>query len=428
MQQNRMPEGKKSKALPNETPADVLRFLAAGNVDDGKSTLIGRLLYDSRAVMKDQLEAVSRASQNKGKDFLDLSFLTDGLQAEREQGITIDVAYRYFSTPKRKFIVADTPGHWEYTRNMVTGASNADLMLILVDARNGLTEQTYRHTLLASLLGFKHLILCVNKMDAVGYNQAVFEEIVAAFQAFTAPLNIPFISYVPVSALNGDNVVQPSNQMPWYKGQTLLLQLEEVNIAAELEQLPFRFPVQLVLPVPDKVILAGRVESGQVKVGDKVRVLPGGEERAVSEIQLMNRNLQEAVATNSVNLVLDGGEPLQRGYLLSAPDELPLVSAQLKVEVCWFGPGRLITGQRLLVKQTTRFVSAVVLEIVHKTNVATLKQVPVQSALQMNEIGEVLLQTNVPLYYDPYLVNKATGSILFICPLSFETLGAGMIR
>ncbi|KAA9327436.1 sulfate adenylyltransferase [Adhaeribacter soli] len=423
-----MPEGKKTNLLSTETPTDVLRFLAAGNVDDGKSTLIGRLLYDSRAVMKDQLEAVTRASQNKGKDFLDLSFLTDGLQAEREQGITIDVAYRYFSTPKRKFIVADTPGHWEYTRNMVTGASNADLMLILVDARNGLTEQTYRHTLLASLLGFKHLILCVNKMDTVGFKEAVFEDLVAAFKVFTATLNIPSISCVPVSALKGDNVVQPSASMPWYKDKTLLEQLEEVNVAAELEQLPFRFPVQLVLPVQDNVVLAGQVESGRIKVGDKVQVHPGGEERTVLKIQLMDQTLEEAVATNSVSLVLDEGKPLQRGNLLSATGDLPLISDKIKVEVCWFGPGKLLVGQPLLVKHTTRFVKAEVLEIVHKTDVATLKQMPAQNGLEMNEIGEVLLQTEEPLYYGPYLVNKGTGSLIFICPRSFETIGAGLIR
>jgi sulfate adenylyltransferase subunit 1 len=410
----------------NPSVAGLLRFLAAGSVDDGKSTLIGRLLYDTKTVATDQLEAVTRASQQQGKNAPDLSFFTDGLKSEREQGITIDVAYRYFTTSRRKFIVADTPGHWEYTRNMVTGASNADLMLILVDARHGLVAQTHRHTLLASLLGIKHLILCVNKMDAVGYREERFSEIVSEFHTFTQALHFTSITPIPLSALQGDNVVEQSLNMPWYSGTTLLEKLETVDVTGEEAQKPFRFPVQLAFPEKVGVRLAGRIDGGSIQAGDFVTVLPSGDERRIERIETMDGVQEIAQTSDSVSIILSGEKTIARGEMLAA-GALPRVSAEVQVQVCWFRISHLLPGQKFVVKHTTRFVKGEIIAILSKTEISTLREIQTSQTLETNEIGKVQLKTEEPLYFDAFSENKITGSLIFIHPETFETVGAGMI-
>ncbi|MDP9384857.1 MAG: GTP-binding protein, partial [Actinomycetota bacterium] len=386
---------------------DLLRFAAAGSVDDGKSTLIGRLLYDSKSVFVDQLESVERTSADRGDDYTNLALLTDGLRAEREQGITVDVAYRYFSTPVRSFIVADTPGHVQYTRNMVTGASTADLALVLVDARKGVVEQTRRHASLSALLRVPHLVLAVNKMDLVDFDRAVFDRIVADFTAFAARLDLPDVTAVPIAALQGDNVVHRSDRMPWYDGPALLEHLEQVHVERDHgEERPARFPVQYVIrPMsterPDYRGYAGTVASGRLRVGDDVVVLPSGRRSTVAGIDTADGALEQAVARQAVTVRLTHELDVSRGDLIAAADDAPPAVSQLEATVCWMADAPLRAGARLLLKHTTRTAKAVVTTLQDRLDVTTLEPQPAE-ALALNDIGRITLRTATPLAVDPY--------------------------
>jgi sulfate adenylyltransferase large subunit len=412
--------------------AGLLRFATAGSVDDGKSTLIGRLLYDSKSVFADQLEAVERTSSDRGDDYTNLALLTDGLRAEREQGITIDVAYRYFSTPVRSFIVADTPGHVQYTRNMVTGASTADLALVLVDARKGVVEQTRRHASLSALLRVPHLVLAVNKMDLVGWDRAVFDGIVADFTAFAARLDLPDVTAVPLSALHGDNVVDRSASTPWYDGPTLLEHLEQVDVDRdEAHARGARFPVQYVIrPMsterPDYRGYAGTLAAGRLRRGDEVVVLPSGRRTTVAGIDTFDGELDEAVAGSAVTVRLADEVDVSRGDLLAAADDAPAPVSTLEATVCWMADAPLVPGRRLLVKHTTRTVKALVSAVQDRLDVTTLASAPTAS-LQLNDIGRVQLRTASPLVVDPYAVDRRTGAFILVDEATGATLGAGMV-
>ena len=410
---------------------DLLRFATAGSVDDGKSTLIGRLLLDSKAIFEDQLEAVEHTSRTKGYDYTDLALLTDGLRSEREQGITIDVAYRYFATPKRKFIIADTPGHVEYTRNMVTGASTADLGLVLVDARQGLTEQSRRHAVLLSLLRVPHIVLAVNKMDLVDFDQARFDQIDEEFTAFAAKLNVPGIRVIPVSALQGDNVVEHSANMPWYDGPALLEHLETVKVHHESRDAA-RLPVQYVIrPKSDDHHdyrgYAGRVTGGTFHVGDEVVVLPSGQRSTIEEIDLFDKSLTEAPDRLSVTLRLTDDIDVSRGDVIALVDEAPQVAKDVSATVCWMTQQPLRVGQKLAFKHTTRTGRAIVRGLTHQLDVNTLEPVGSPEALQLNEIGEVSLRLSQQLVTDAYAENRTTGSFILIDEASGVTVGAGLI-
>jgi bifunctional enzyme CysN/CysC len=423
-------------AVPAAT-ADLLRVATAGSVDDGKSTLIGRLLYDSKSVFTDQLESVERTSADRGDDYTNLALLTDGLRAEREQGITIDVAYRYFSTPVRSFIVADTPGHVQYTRNMVTGASTADLALVLVDARKGVVEQTRRHASLSALLRVPHLVLAVNKMDLVGFDQAVFERIVADFTAFAraaaaAGLELPDVTAIPLAALQGDNVVHRSGHLPWYDGPALLEHLEQVHVERDHgEDRPARLPVQLVLrPMsterPDYRGYAGTVASGRLRVGDDVVVLPSGLRTTVAGIDTAGGELEQAVARQAVTVRLADELDVSRGDLIAAAHEPPLVTSTLEATVCWMSSTPLHAGARLLVKHTTRTAKAVVTSLHDRLDVTTLEREPVE-ALALNDIGRITLRTATPLAVDPYADDRTTGAFVLVDDVTGATVAAGMV-
>jgi bifunctional enzyme CysN/CysC len=408
---------------------DVLRIATAGSVDDGKSTLIGRLLYDSKAVFEDQYAAVERASRG---DRVDLALLTDGLRAEREQGITIDVAYRYFATPRRTFILADTPGHVQYTRNMVTGASTADLAIVLVDARKGMLEQSRRHAFLASLLRVPHLVVAVNKMDLVGWSQEVFDRIAGEFAAFAAKLGVPDLTVVPVSALHGDNVVGASANTPWYTGPALLRHLERVEVGSDLNLVDQRFPVQYVVrPQSDDFHdyrgYAGTVASGVLRPGDQVRVLPSGLTTTISAIDGPRGQLAEAFPPMSVTLRLADDLDVSRGDLLCGPDGGPEVTQDLDALVCWMAEEPLRPRQRLAVKHTTRTVRGVVRELAYRFDVNTLHRDPDATELGLNEIGRVRLRTTQPLFVDDYLHNRATGRFILVDEATNATVGAGML-
>lgn len=406
---------------------DLLRFTTAGSVDDGKSTLIGRLLYDSKAIFEDQMEAVEVASSARGKD-VDLALLTDGLRAEREQGITIDVAYRYFATPRRKFIIADTPGHVQYTRNMVTGASTADLAVILIDAKKGVSTQSRRHGFIASLLGIPHLVVAVNKMDLVDYDEKVFDEIVQDYTAFTARLNIKDITFIPVSALKGDNVVERSANMGWYDGSTLLHHLEHVNVASDRNLIDFRFPVQMVIR-PDQSFrgYAGTVVSGVVHPGDEIVGLPSGTRSAVKAVTTFEGDQKEARAGDAVVLSLEDEIDVSRGDMIVRANNRAKVGTRIDAMLCWMSETPLETSRRYLLRHTTREVQAFVDEVVYQIDVDTLHRDGGQS-LGLNDIGRVQITTASPIFYDTYRSNHETGAFILVDPESNNTVAAGMIR
>ena len=418
----------------------LLRFSTAGSVDDGKSTLIGRLLYDSKSIFEDQLEAVEAASKSRGNEEVNLALLTDGLRAEREQGITIDVAYRYFATPKRKFIIADTPGHIQYTRNMVTGASTADLSIILVDARHGVLEQTVRHSYISSLLGIPHIVVAINKMDLVDFSEEVFNQIVADYQKMAQTLHIQNITFIPISAKEGDNVVNRSEHTTWYDGAPLLEFLETVpvsksasNVETEVQR-AFRFPVQYVIrPIssrfPDFRGYAGRVASGSIQVGDRVKVLPSGLESVVSHITQATEELTEATPPQSITLQLTDDIDISRGDIIVKTSEpQPYQEQDLHLDVCWFNEQPLQPRSKYIVRQTTRDTLAVVRTINYRRNINTLEKEPGVAQVKMNDIAEVTIHTAQPLVFDDYRLNRVTGSVIFIDPDTNETVGAGMIK
>jgi len=412
----------------------VLRFVSAGSVDDGKSTLIGRLLHDTRAIFEDQLAAVARASSKRGQDALDLSLLTDGLEAEREQGITIDVAYRYFATPRRKFIIADTPGHEQYTRNMVTGASTADAAVILVDARKGVLPQTRRHTYIAHLLGVRHIVVAVNKMDLVGSDEATFERIRRDFLAFASALGIVDLRCIPISALRGDFVVERGELMRWYRGPTLLAALEEIDVADEADALPLRFPVQLVLRPgagTDFRGYSGRIESGAVFRGAEVLALPSGRRTVVKDIVCLQSSLPVAVAGDSVTLTLADDIDISRGDLLAEPTLPPRVAKSIEARLCWLSAqpldARALPAARFVLKHTTRGVKAKLVSLNSRVDVDTLERHAKPTGLAMNDIAHVALALAQPLFVDSYELNRATGSFILIDEASNQTVAAGMI-
>jgi bifunctional enzyme CysN/CysC/sulfate adenylyltransferase subunit 1 len=412
---------------------DLLRFATAGSVDDGKSTLIGRLLLDSKSIFEDQLEAVESTSKSRGYDYTDLALLTDGLRSEREQGITIDVAYRYFATPNRKFIIADTPGHVQYTRNMVTGASTADLGLVLVDARQGLTEQSRRHAVILSLLRVPHLVLCVNKMDLVDYSQDRFNEIHKEFTSFATKLSIPDLTIIPISALKGDNVVDRGQNMPWYAGPSLLHHLENVHVASDRDLVDARFPVQYVVrPKSDEYHdyrgYAGRVAGGVIKPGDEVLVLPSGMTSKVSEIDLFDKELDEAFPPMSVTIRLEDDVDVSRGDMICRPQNAPKPSQDIDAMICWMSPTPLKPRQKLAIKHTTRTARTMIKDVQYRLDVNSLHRDLETKELALNEIGRVQLRTTVPLLCDPYEKNRTTGSFILIDEATGVTVGAGMIN
>ncbi|GAC1385772.1 MAG: hypothetical protein NVSMB48_23390 [Marmoricola sp.] len=412
---------------------DLLRFATAGSVDDGKSTLIGRLLLDSKAIFEDQLEAVEATSLSKGYDYTDLALLTDGLRSEREQGITIDVAYRYFATPSRKFIIADTPGHVQYTRNMVTGASTADLGLVLVDARQGLTEQSRRHAVLLSLLRVPHLVLAVNKMDLVDYDQEVFTRIHREFTSFATKLNIPDLEVIPISALQGDNVVERSDNMKWYSGPTLMHHLEHVHVASDRDLVDTRFPVQYVIrPKSDAFHdyrgYAGQVAGGVLKKGDEVVVLPSGMTSRIAGIDLFDREVDQAFPPMSVTIRLEDDVDVSRGDTIARVNNAPTPTQDVDAMICWMATAPLQPRQKLAIKHTTRTGRALVKDINYRLDVNTLHRDLEAAGLGLNEIGRVQLRTTVPLLADPYSKNRTTGSFILIDEATGVTVGAGMIN
>jgi bifunctional enzyme CysN/CysC len=411
---------------------DILRFATAGSVDDGKSTLIGRLLYDTKTVFADQIEAVERVSRERGDEHVNLALLTDGLRAEREQGITIDVAYRYFATPKRKFIIADTPGHIQYTRNMVTGASTADLALILIDARKGIVEQSRRHAFLATLLEVPHLVLCVNKMDLVDYSQEVFDRIHEEFRAFATKLRVPDLTVIPVSALRGDNVVSRSPNMPWYEGSSLLHHLENVHVASDRNLIDVRFPVQYVIrPRSDAWHdyrgYAGQVAGGVLKAGDDVMVLPSGLTTRIAAIETADGPVKEAFAPMSVTVRLEDDLDVSRGDMICRPHNSPAVSQELEAMVCWMTDKPLRPGAKLAVKHTTRSARTVVRALRYQLNINTLHRDEEATELGLNAIGRVHLRTTQPLFVDEYRRNRTTGGFILIDETSNATVGAGTV-
>lgn len=420
-------------AGPEARAMDLLRFATAGSVDDGKSTLIGRLLYDTKSLFTDQLAAVEAVSAARGDEYTNLALLTDGLRAEREQGITIDVAYRYFATPRRKFIIADTPGHIQYTRNMVTGASTADLALILVDARKGLVEQSRRHAFLCSLLRVPHLVLCVNKMDLVDWSQEVYERIADEFTAFAAKLDAPDLTVVPVSALRGDNIVTRSDNMPWYEGPSLLHHLERVHIASDRNLVDVRFPVQYVIrpqstTVTDYRGYAGQVASGVLKPGDEVMVLPSGFTSRIEAVETADGPVPEAFPPMSVTVRLADEIDISRGDLICRPNNAPAVAQDIEAMVCWMDEtAPLRVGGRYAIKHTTRSARAIVRGLHYRLDINSLHRDESADELRLNEIGRVRLRTTVPLLADEYRRNRTTGGFVIIDEATNRTVGAAMI-
>jgi len=414
---------------------DLLRFTTAGSVDDGKSTLIGRLFHDSKAIFEDQLEAIERSSRKRGDDNVNLALLTDGLRAEREQGITIDVAYRYFATPRRKFIIADTPGHIQYTRNMVTGASTANLALILVDARNGVVEQTRRHTFIADLLGIKHVAVCINKMDLVGYKEEPYHKIVAEYRDFVSRLeNVTELTFLPISALKGDNVVERSENMPWYEGPPLLYHLENVYVGSDANHVDARFPVQWVIrPHSDEHHdfrgFAGRVAGGVFKKGDQVTILPSGFSTRISRILSGSEECENAFFPQSVTILLEDEIDVSRGDMIVKPNNQPKISQDLDARICWFSASRKLTrGGKFIFRHTTREAQTIVSEINYKVDVNTLRKVEEIDGFEMNDVGRVMLRVSQPVFHDAYRRNRNTGSFILVDPFTNETVAAGMLR
>ena len=411
---------------------DILRFITAGSVDDGKSTLIGRLLYDSKNILIDQLEAVERASKFKNDGTIDLALLTDGLRAEREQGITIDVAYKYFSTPKRKFIIADAPGHVQYTRNMITGASNAALIIILIDARNGIIEQTKRHSIIASLLNIPNVVVAINKLDLVGYSEEIFNNIKSDYSKMAEQLSLNNVVYIPISALNGDNIVDQSENLNWYEGKTLLDYLETIELENTINLDKARFPVQYVIRPQTEELhdyrgYAGKITSGIYKVGDAVTILPSGTESKISVIEVAQKQVEEAFAPQSVVLHLENDVDISRGDLIVKSDCLPKIEQELEVLVCWMGDKPLKSGSKYLIQNNTTQVKGIVKDIEYKLDVNTLEKQEVEQ-VSLNEIVKLKLKTAKPLAYDSYKDLASNGGIIFIDETSFVTVGAGLIQ
>lgn len=411
---------------------DLLRFTTAGSVDDGKSTLIGRLMYDTKSIFEDQLDAIERSSQRKGDEHVNLALLTDGLKAEREQGITIDVAYRYFATPKRKFIIADTPGHIQYTRNMVTGASTANLAIILVDARNGVIEQTIRHSFIASLLQIRHVVVCINKMDLVEWSEAAFEKIKNQFSQFSAKLDIPDVRFIPISALLGDNVVNASTNMEWYKGPTLLWTLENVEINQDRNLIDSRFPVQWVVrpqseKFPDFRGYAGQVSGGVFRVGDQIAALPSEFGSKIAKMYVGSEEVEEAYPPMSVLITLEDDIDISRGDLIAKPNNMPEVTQEIDVMMCWLNAKAMKPGGKYLLRHTTNESKAIVKEVVYKVNINTLEKIPDADELAMNDIARVRIRTARPVFVDSYRKNRSTGAVILVDEFSNETVGAGMV-
>lgn len=412
---------------------ELLRFTTAGSVDDGKSTLIGRLLYDSKSIFEDQVQQIEQTSKNKGLEHVDLSLFTDGLKDEREQGITIDVAYRYFATPRRKFIIADTPGHVQYTRNMVTGASTANLALILVDARNGVIEQTKRHTFIASLLQIPHIFVCINKMDLVDYSEEAYQRVVKEYSDFAAKLNVKDVRFIPISALHGDNVVNRGDNMPWHEGGTLLHNLETVHISSDHNLRDCRFPVQTVIrPHSDDHHdfrgYAGRVAGGVFKKGDTVVALPSGLESKISGIHTMTGELQEAFPPQSVTITLEDDIDISRGDVLVRSENRPEGRQDLDVMLCWLNASPPRPRSKYVVKHTTAEARAMITEIQYKMDINTLHRLEEDRDIKMNDIARVKIRSTKPLFSDDYTTNRVTGSLILIDEATNETVAAGMIR
>ena len=413
--------------------SELLRFTTAGSVDDGKSTLIGRLLYDSKSIFQDQMEAIEASSLRRGESEVNLALLTDGLKSEREQGITIDVAYRYFATPKRKFIIADTPGHIQYTRNMVTGASTANVALVLIDARNGVVEQTKRHAIIASLLQIPHLVVCINKMDLVDYSQETYEEIKESFESFVSKLDVKDVHFVPMSALNGDNVVDRSERMPWYEGSTLLYYLENVHIGSDYNFIDCRFPVQYVIrPNTDEFHdyrgYSGRVGGGVFKKGDEVMLLPSGFTSKIKKIDTIDGELEQAHPPMSVTLLLEDDVDVSRGDMIVRVNNKPNVTQDIEVMLCWFDESKPITqGGKYTIMHTTQDARCMIKEIRYKLDINTLHRNEEDTTIRMNDIGRVVLRSTKPLFVDPYRRNRITGSVIIVDEGTNRTVGAGMI-
>lgn len=407
---------------------DLLRFTTAGSVDDGKSTLIGRLLYDSKSIFEDQMEAIETTSRNTGEEEVNLALLTDGLKAEREQKITIDVAYRYFATPKRKFIIADTPGHIQYTRNMVTGASSADLAIVLIDARKGVLTQSRRHAFIASLLQIPHVVVTVNKMDLVDYSQERFNEIVDDFKSFSKKLEIDDISYIPISALKGDNIVNKGENMDWYNGATLLHKLENVNVGSRRNLIDFRLPVQYVIrPNQNFRGFAGTIASGTIRKGEDVMILPSRVSTKVKEVWNYDQNVEEAVAGEAVTLTMEDEVDISRGDMIVRPKNIPQSEQEFEAFLCWMNEKPMEPQKRYIIMHNTRTAQAIPLKLHYKIDVDTLHRQDADR-LDLNEIGRVKMAVSQPLFFDPYKLNNATGSFIIIDPASNVTVGAGMIR
>jgi len=413
---------------------ELLRFTTAGSVDDGKSTLIGRLLYDSKSIFQDQYEQIEKISEKRGEDGVNLALLTDGLKAEREQGITIDVAYRYFSTPKRKFIIADTPGHIQYTRNMVTGASTANVALLLIDARIGVIEQTKRHAIIASLLQIPHVVVCVNKMDLVDYGEEDFNKIHDQFEAFATKLDVKDVSFIPISALKGDNVVDRSEKMPWYNGTTLMYYLENVHISSDHNFIDCRFPVQQVIrPYSDEYHdyrgYAGRVAGGVFKKGDEVMVLPSGFKSTISKIDTFDGELNEAYPPQSVTLLLEDDIDISRGDMLVRTNNKPEVSQDIEIMLCWFDHDNPLKERgKYMLKHTTQDTRCMIQEIRYKLDINTLHRETENKEIRSNDIARVVIRTMKPLFYDSYRKNRSTGSVILVDEGTNNTVAAGMIR
>lgn len=413
--------------------SELLRFTTAGSVDDGKSTLIGRLLYDSKSIFQDQLEAVEATSLRRGESEINLALLTDGLKSEREQGITIDVAYRYFSTPKRKFIIADTPGHIQYTRNMVTGASTANVALVLIDARNGVVEQTRRHAIIASLLQIPHLVVCINKMDLVDFSEEVYESVKDDFSDWAGKLDIKDLHFIPMSALMGDNVVDESENMPWYKGSTLMYYLENVHIGSDYNMIDCRFPVQHVIrPYNDEYHdyrgYAGRVAGGIFKKGDKVTLLPSGFTSTIAKIDTFDGELEEAFPPQSVTILLEDDLDLSRGGMIVRENNQPEVTQDVEIMLCWFDEKKpLQLRGKYAIRHTTQEVRCVVKDVRYKMDINSLHRNQEDNTLSVNDIGRVVLRTTTPLFTDSYRKNRITGSVILIDESTNRTVGAGMI-
>ena len=410
----------------------LLRFTTAGSVDDGKSTLIGRLLYDSKSIFEDQLEAIQQTSAQKGHDGVDLALFTDGLRDEREQGITIDVAYRYFTTPKRKFIIADTPGHIQYTRNMVTGASTANAAIILIDARHGVIEQTKRHAFIASLLNIPHVIVCINKMDLVDFKEDAYQKILGQFEDFASKMLIPDIRFIPISALLGDNVVNRSENMTWYQGAPLLHTLETLHISSDINKVDARFPVQTVLRPQSEAFLdyrayAGRVAGGIFRTGDEITVLPSGFTSRIVGIDGPNGPLEEAFAPMSISIRLEDDIDISRGDMIVRSNNQPMATQDLEVMLCWLNNSPAKPRTKYTILHTSNQQKAVIKEIIHKIDIQSLNRNPDDKELNMNEICKVRIRTTKPLMIDPYRENRSTGSIILVDDMTNETVAAGMI-